>query len=107
MSKIYKIDFDKLNTSQLRKYFLSHIPTATSTGNGFIARCPFHADSNPSLSICLKEGSGGMWHCFGCRKSGKLIGFEKSIAERRGQTISTGTAYQRVVHKLDPLGERG
>ena len=30
-------------------------------------RCPFHADSNPSLAV--KVGS-DHWFCFGCRKSG-------------------------------------
>jgi hypothetical protein len=92
----YKIDFQKLSWSELRKYFLHHVPSAVPSRNGLLAVCPFHADNNPSLSICLKEGSGGVWHCFGCRKAGKLTCFEKNLAERRGQPIDNRTAWIRV-----------
>jgi hypothetical protein len=93
---VYKIDFEKLTWKELRKYFLHHVPNALPSRNGLIALCPFHPDNNPSVSICLKEGRGGVWHCFGCRKAGKLTCFEKNMAERRGQPISNREAWLRV-----------
>lgn len=36
-------------------------------GAGHKALCPFHQDSNESLSINLENG---LWHCHGCGKSG-------------------------------------
>ncbi len=44
-------------------------------GNGsYIGLCPFHSDTNPSLSISQKNGI-WLWHCFGCHKGGTLIDF--------------------------------
>ena len=42
------------------------------------ALCPFHEDSNPSLSITLEprgEAKENTWHCFGCKESGSIIDF--------------------------------
>ncbi|MBL7069359.1 MAG: toprim domain-containing protein [Candidatus Omnitrophica bacterium] len=44
-------------------------------GNGsYLGLCPFHKDTNPSLSISEKDGI-WLWHCFGCHKGGTLIDF--------------------------------
>jgi putative DNA primase/helicase len=44
-------------------------PSAKSTSNGqqILAHCPFHQDSNPSLSIQI---STGLYHCFSCPAKG-------------------------------------
>lgn len=40
-------------------------------GHGrWMARCPFHDDSTPSLSI---DANKGLWHCFGCNAGGDAI----------------------------------
>ena len=37
-----------------------------------MARCPFHDDKTPSLSVTPSKG---LWHCFGCEISGDVIDF--------------------------------
>jgi len=42
------------------------------------ALCPFHEDTNPSLSITLEatgDTKANTWHCFGCQQSGSIIDF--------------------------------
>lgn len=39
-------------------------------GNTLKARCPFHDDSTPSLSVTLDKG---LWHCFGCHRGGDVF----------------------------------
>jgi len=41
-------------------------------GKNFIARCPLHADNNPSLVIYPDTQS---WYCFGCGKGGDVLNF--------------------------------
>ena len=43
-------------------------------GNEYLGLCPFHDDHNPSLSVNREKG---VWHCFGCGKSGDLAAFVK------------------------------
>lgn len=45
-------------------------------GNQGLAKCPFHDDTNPSLSVDFKEG---VWHCFGCDKSGDVFSFIQEL----------------------------
>lgn len=51
---------------------------AERQGNGtqFMARCPFHEDDKPSLSIDVGKN---VWHCFGCQKGGSVIDFVMEI----------------------------
>ncbi len=46
--------------------------TLTPSGKGLKGRCPFHADSSPSLMVSPEKG---LWHCFGCGAGGDVIGF--------------------------------
>jgi len=41
-------------------------------GRGYMARCPFHDDSTPSLSV---DPIKNVWHCFGCNAGGSVIDF--------------------------------
>ena len=41
-------------------------------GKGYFGLCPFHNDTNPSLSITPSKNE---WHCFGCGKGGDVIRF--------------------------------
>ena len=36
--------------------------------------CPFHDDINPSMRICLDDGS---FFCFGCEAKGNVLDFVK------------------------------
>ena len=58
-------------------YFLERLTKFYIKGNQIMARCPFHEDNNPSLSINLERG---MFHCFGCGvRGGDIIDFEKQL----------------------------
>jgi hypothetical protein len=43
-------------------------------GKRYVALCPFHKDTNPSLHIYPKQNR---WHCYGCGKGGDAIEFVK------------------------------
>jgi len=45
-------------------------PAAAKSGRWLLWRCPFHADTDPSLAVTADTGT---WHCFGCGKSGDAI----------------------------------
>lgn len=42
------------------------------TATGFMLKCPFHDDKNPSLSVDVVKG---LFKCFGCDASGSVIDF--------------------------------
>jgi len=39
-------------------------------GSSWMGICPFHEDTNPSLSV---DASKGLYHCFGCGESGDVF----------------------------------
>ncbi len=41
-------------------------------GKGWFGLCPFHDDTNPSLSVTPSKNE---WHCFGCGAGGDVIRF--------------------------------
>lgn len=41
-------------------------------GKGYVGLCPFHEDSNPSLSVNTQKN---LWQCFGCGTGGDIIRF--------------------------------
>ncbi len=57
---------------------------------GWIARCPFHDDNNPSLSINQKDGI-WLWHCFGCGASGTVIDFVM-----KKETLTLAETYEKL-----------
>ncbi len=46
--------------------------TMKKNGKSYLGLCPFHNDTNPSLSITPLKNE---WHCFGCGKGGDVIRF--------------------------------
>jgi len=60
-------------------------------GSNYKALCPFHGDTDPSLSV---SPSKGIWKCFGCGKGGDVIKF---VAEYEG--ISYLEAAKQLAHK--------
>jgi DNA primase len=45
-------------------------------GRRWVGLCPFHAEKSPSFSVNREDG---LWHCFGCQKSGDAITFVREI----------------------------
>jgi hypothetical protein len=46
---------------------------------GHMAQCPFHNDTNNSLSFCNGKG---LWRCFGCDSKGDIITLIKMLKEK-------------------------
>ena len=42
------------------------------TGKGYVALCPFHDDTNPSMHV---DEDKGLFHCFSCGAGGDIFGF--------------------------------
>ena len=57
----------------------TELPVKTNQKNLFIP-CPFHEDTDPSLSISLGEDTkAGVFHCFGCSASGTWNALAKKL----------------------------
>ncbi|MCX7971674.1 MAG: DNA primase [bacterium] len=52
--------------------FFSRFLKLKKVGSTHMSLCPFHPDSQPSLSIDLERG---LWYCFGCNKGGDIFNF--------------------------------
>ena len=73
------IKFDHVNEHGDFEKLLSHFRLDyEKTGTQLRALCPFHDDTNPSLSVALEatnDAKPNTWHCFGCKQSGSIIDF--------------------------------
>ena len=49
---------------------ISRYVTLIKAGAGFKAKCPFHKDDTPSMTVSAEKG---LWHCFGCGEGGDVI----------------------------------
>ncbi len=45
-------------------------------GRRYSGLCPFHQEKSPSFSVSPEKG---VWHCFGCQKSGDAITFVREV----------------------------
>lgn len=87
LSKIEKAKRDNPIEDVIRRYGVELAPAG---GNGQLkGRCPFHEDSNPSLSV---NSSKGLWNCFAGCGGGTAIDFVM-MAER----IDQATAVERLL----------
>ena len=59
--------------------FEAHGVTVRKMGRGFKALCPYHTETTPSMSIDRKKG---VYHCFGCGKSGDHLTFLQEHGKR-------------------------
>lgn len=60
-------------------YYRQTLPALRGKPNAqgwILVVCPFHGDSDPSLSVNLKHGG---FHCFGCNEKGDLISFHAKL----------------------------
>jgi hypothetical protein len=60
------------NRDGYKSYYSKILTIVINKNNQAITRCPFHTDTNPSLSINLKTGQ---FNCFGCGFSGDIFTF--------------------------------
>lgn len=76
----FKSNFNKKHPYQLddsllpdpKTYYRYYFPKMKINKKWVLVKCPFHADSTPSLSISLIHGG---FKCFGCGAKGALIKF--------------------------------
>jgi DNA primase catalytic core len=70
-------------------------------GKGWVGRCPWHEDTDPSLSVDREKG---LYHCFGCGESGDVVslvekvrgvGFREALEYLKSQAGSLPSARQR------------
>lgn len=61
-----------LDHISIKPYYEQAVPSVRWNGKNGTALCPWHADTNPSLSI---DPVTGAFNCFGCGKQGGLIDF--------------------------------
>lgn len=66
-------------------------------GNNGKCVCPFHDDTDPSLSISITNDK-LVWHCFGCGASGDVFNF---VARRMGKNCKTN--FKEVVLEVSRL----
>ncbi len=84
-------------------------------GKGYKGLCPFHEDTNPSLSV---NPSTNLWNCFGCDSGGDAIrfvelfnkiGFKEAVEQLTGVT-DQALFYKEedsLVHKILAIEEEG
>jgi len=61
-----------LDRLDIAGYYTKELPSAKANGNELLALCPFHDDSNPSLSANIQTG---LFNCFGCNTKGSIFDF--------------------------------
>jgi hypothetical protein len=83
------IDKDAVKLAADPAIFRHFLPDLSGTGSTRKATCPLHADTNPSLTLSLKDGV-WLWKCFPCSDGGdifslveksKKIGFREALQE--------------------------
>jgi len=72
-------ELDRLKkTVSLAVVLQMHGVSLRRSPKGYIGHCPFHEDKTPSLSL---DSSKGLYHCFGCGKSGDHFTFLQEHAK--------------------------
>jgi DNA primase len=91
---------------------VGEVTKVARTGRAVMAVCPFHQEKAPSLSI---DPARGLYHCFGCGKSGDLFRFVQEIhsvdfndavellARRAGVTLHRDPEAQRRQSRREAL----
>lgn len=87
MAQTKKIDIDSLLDYEW--IYAAEIQKAKISGGRLTGLCPFHDDSNASISVDL---STGLYHCFACGAEGNYTSF---VAKKYG--LSTKDAYKKII----------
>ena len=74
--KIPQTKIDEIATSIDIVDVISQYTTLKKAGKNFMGRCPFHQERTPSFSVSQEKG---VYHCFGCGKSGNVFNFVMDI----------------------------
>jgi len=55
---------DLLSKTPIIEYIEKNWAPLKKSGSNFLTRCPFHDDTNPSMSVNNEKG---LYHCFSCK----------------------------------------
>ncbi len=104
-----------INRLNITDYYASELrsfkPYSSEQGKGL---CPFHDDTEPSLSVNLRTG---VFNCFGCKKKGSLFDFymerngvdfpeaKKALAELAGLSSQPGRQEMEAYDYTDETGK--
>ncbi len=88
LSELIKIIEEKSNVSEIISDYIS----LEKKGNNHVGLCPFHSDSNPSMSV---SDSKGIFKCFTCGAGGGPIAFVQNY-----EGISFIEAIKKICAKL-------
>ena len=70
---IAKVEIEELKrNTDLAALISSRGVALKKNGKSYMGLCPFHDDTNPSLSVNPSEN---LWQCFGCGAAGDVIRF--------------------------------
>lgn len=67
---------DILDKADIESVVGKYVAFTKRTGANKFGLCPFHSEKTPSFSVSLNKG---IYHCFGCGKTGNSIGFIMEI----------------------------
>jgi len=74
--KITQSKIDEIAASVDIIDIISQYTNLRKAGKNFMGRCPFHEERTPSFSVSQEKG---VYHCFGCGKSGNVFNFIMDI----------------------------
>lgn len=74
--KIPQTKIDEIASSLDIVDVISQHTPLRKAGRSFMGRCPFHEERSPSFSVSQEKG---VYHCFGCGKSGNIFTFIMDI----------------------------
>ena len=74
--KISQSKIDEIAASVDIIDIISQYTNLRKAGKNFMGRCPFHEERTPSFSVSQEKG---VYHCFGCGKSGNVFNFIMDI----------------------------
>ncbi len=84
---------DLLSKTSIVEYIEKNWAPLKKTGSNFLTRCPFHDDTNPSMSINNEKG---LYHCFSCKAGGNLVTFVKEF-----KNLSSAEALEEICDFFD------
>jgi hypothetical protein len=81
---------------RLNAYFFETLKLPTTSRGRVKALCPFHVDSDPSLSIDLDRG---LWFCHSCAEGDTVTAFYQKMTLKKGHLITRTEAWRRLKTK--------
>ncbi len=101
------VEKERIETIKKRVSLISLIESKgialKKNGTSYFGLCPFHDDTNPSLSV---NPTTNLWQCFGCGKGGDVIRFVEmfdKVPFPEAINLLTVTSAQRSAKSQNPL----